>query len=111
MCRLRVAVFLCLVWIAGNLAFGQQTVYVDDNTCPGVGTGTQANPYCKIQDAICSIRATGGGTVLVNPGTYNEAIRMFAGVSVVSTDGPSVTTIDATGKTGVESSSCTALRR
>jgi hypothetical protein len=38
-----------------------------------------------------------GGTVLVRPGSYNESLRMFPGVSVVSTDGPSVTTIDATG--------------
>src|SRR5262249_10945218 len=44
-----------------------------------------------------------GGTVLVRPGTYAEAIRIFAGISVVSTDGPSVTTINANGKPCIKS--------
>lgn len=26
--------------------------YVDDDTCPALGTGTIYNPYCKIQDAV-----------------------------------------------------------
>ncbi|HKQ60250.1 MAG TPA: thrombospondin type 3 repeat-containing protein, partial [Candidatus Polarisedimenticolaceae bacterium] len=41
---------------------------------------------------------TVGGLVLVRQGTYHESLRMFPGVSVESTDGPAVTTIDATGK-------------
>src|SRR5262245_48494943 len=81
--------------LASSEAAAQSTVYVDDNSaCPGAGT--LANPYCRIQDAICAIKDTGGGTVLVKPGTYNEALRMFFGVSVVSTDGPQVTTINPT---------------
>jgi hypothetical protein len=79
-------------------AQAQQTVYVDTTNCPGPGTGTSVNPYCRIQTAICALRNTGGGTVLVRPGTYNESLRMFPGVSVVSTGGASVTTIDADGK-------------
>ena len=35
---------------------------------------------------------------MVRPGTYGESLRMFAAVSVISTDGPSVTTIDASGQ-------------
>src|SRR4029079_482230 len=81
------------VWSA---APAQQTAYVDDNSpCPGAGTS--ANPYCRIQDAICAVpsagNGTGTGTVLVRQGSYNEAIRMFAGISVISTDGPLLTTI------------------
>ncbi len=91
---LMAGVVLSVIGSAG----AQQTVYVDDDACPGPGTGTDADPYCKIQDAICDIKDTGGGTVLVRPGTYFESIRMFAGVSVVSTAGRTVTTIDATGK-------------
>ena len=75
-------------------ALAQQTVHVDDDACPGPGSGTAGDPYCSIQTAICDLRGTGGGTVSVNPGYYNESLRMFAGVSVVSTDGPTVTTID-----------------
>jgi hypothetical protein len=90
------AVVAALVFASSWVA-AQSTVYVDDiptppATCPG--SGTIDSPYCKIQDAICAIRSTGGGTVLVKPGEYNEAVRMFFGVSVVSTDGPQVTTIN-----------------
>jgi len=86
------------------LPVAAQTVYVDDDACPVPGTGTDLDPYCKIQDGICSIKDTGGGTVLVRPGTYNESIRMFPGVSVESRDGPSVTTIDGEGKPLITSS-------
>ena len=81
-----------------------QTVYVDDDNCPVLGTGTDLDPFCKIQDAICSIKDTGGGTVSVRPGTYNESVRMFPGVSVISTGGPSVTTIDGEGRPLITSS-------
>src|SRR5262245_22971311 len=92
--HLRAAVGLTATLIVFSTAAAQQTVYVSaGNPCPG--SGTSADPYCRIQDAICTIRGT-GGTVLVRPGTYNEAIRMFFGVSVVSTDGPLATTINPT---------------
>ncbi len=100
-----------------SVAAAQQTVYVDGANCPNPHP---ANPYCKIQDAICYLKANSpaGGTVLVRPGTYAEAIRVFAGISVVSTDGPAVTTIDATGKPCIKSdctvntatTSCTAIQ-
>ncbi|MBZ5638205.1 MAG: hypothetical protein LAO51_05520, partial [Acidobacteriia bacterium] len=82
-----------------STAWAQQTLYVSAANCPGPGNGTSGNPYCKIQDAICYLKnnVPAGGTVLVLPGTYAEAIRIFQGISVVSTDGPSVTTINATG--------------
>jgi len=88
------------VSLTGTLpALGQTDRWVDDDTCPGIGTGDESSPYCKIQDAICELKdIPAGGTVHVLPGTYNEAIRFFANVSVVSTDGPEVTTIDATGQ-------------
>ena len=101
-------------------AVAQQTLYVDAVNCPGPGSGTAANPYCKIQDAICYLKnnVPAGGTVLVRPGTYNEAIRVFAGISVVSTDGPAVTTINAAGKPcmlsnctpNTATTSCTAVQ-
>lgn len=84
----------------------QSTVYVDDDTCPAPGNGSVGNPFCKIQDGICLLKNSGGGTVLVKPGTYYEAIRLFAGISVISTDGPSVTTINASGRPCI-TSACT----
>src|SRR5436189_57764 len=80
------------------------TVWVDD--CAGVGTGTQGNPYCKIQTAICNIRLT-GGTINVLPGTYHEALRVPANISIISTDGPAVTTLDGTGRPCPTADYCT----
>ncbi|HEX5041455.1 MAG TPA: right-handed parallel beta-helix repeat-containing protein [Candidatus Polarisedimenticolaceae bacterium] len=80
-------------------AAAQQTVYVDAAAQCSAGNGSSATPYCGIQEAICAVRGPGGtgtGTVLVRRGTYNEAIRMFAGISVISTDGPQQTTINPT---------------
>ena len=85
-------------------AQAQTTVWADD--CAGTGTGTQGDPYCKIQTAICNIK-TNGGTVNVMPGIYHEAIRFPANVAVISTDGPAVTTLDATGQPCVVNDFCT----
>jgi Thrombospondin type 3 repeat len=93
----RPACALIVALLAASAAMAQATVYVDDATCPGAGTGTSLDPYCRIQDGICAVKVA-GGTVLVRPGEYNESLRMFPGVSVVSTDGPTVTTIRADGK-------------
>ena len=100
-------VFVALI-LAASAVSAQQTLYVDDATCPNVGDGSSENPYCKIQDAICYLKNNVplGGTVMVRPGTYYEAVRPFINISVVSTDGPSVTTIDATGKPCI-TSTCT----
>ena len=83
----------------------QTTVWVDDN-CTAPGNGTQGNPYCKIQTAICAIKST-GGRINVNPGTYHEAIRVTANIQIVSTDGPAVTILDATGQPCVQTDFCT----
>src|SRR5512140_1681136 len=74
-------------------AWAQATAWV--GPCAGTGTGTQGDPYCKIQTAICAIKAA-GGTIRVLPGTYREALRVPANTTIVSTDGPAVTTLDAT---------------
>ena len=90
-CTVPVTLMLGLLLAAPALA---QQAFVDDDNCPGPGTGTDLDPYCTIQDAICALNDAAGGTVIVRPGNYNESLRMFPGVSVVSSDGPAVTTID-----------------
>jgi len=87
-----------LLLAAATLPSWAQTVEVDDDNCPGPGTGTPGDPFCKIQDAICHLKNAGGGTVSVHPGTYNESLRMFDGVDVVSLAGPQMTTIDGSGQ-------------
>ncbi|HEX6851367.1 MAG TPA: thrombospondin type 3 repeat-containing protein [Candidatus Polarisedimenticolaceae bacterium] len=88
---------------ASLAASAQSTVWVDDASCPAQGTGTQADPYCRIQDAICRHRNDPGGVLVrVLPGSYNEAVRLFAAVDLESTDGPAVTTINGTGKACID---------
>ncbi|MGH9870163.1 MAG: DUF1565 domain-containing protein, partial [Candidatus Polarisedimenticolia bacterium] len=81
------------------------TRYVDDATCPATGSGTQASPYCRIQDAICV--AVSGDTVSVAPGIYHEAVRMRPGVSLISQNGAGATTIDAANQPCTENDFCT----
>ncbi len=55
-------------------------LYVDDDACPGNGSGTSGDPYCSIQDAIQD--SFSGDTVFVYPGNYQERIYMKTGVDL-----------------------------
>ncbi len=50
----------------------QTTWFVDDDNCPGPGSGTQADPFCSIQDGIDT--AAGGDKILIAEGTYYENV-------------------------------------
>lgn len=43
--------------------------YVDDDTCPSTGSGTQQDPFCKIQDGI-EATLQNGDEVIVMDGSY-----------------------------------------
>ena len=70
------------------------TIYVDAS-CPG-GDGSELDPYCSIQTAIDN--AVDTDEVVVAPGTYFETVDFLGkAVTLRSSDGPDVTTIDGTG--------------
>ena len=46
------------------------TIYVDDDNCPGPGSGSEADPYCSIQTAIDA--AVDTDEIVVAPGTYSR---------------------------------------
>ncbi len=77
-----------------EFGFTQTTRLVDDDNCPNSGDGSLGDPYCAIQDAIeasltCDI-------IEVAPGTYYESINLLGKlITLRSSDGPMVTTIDA----------------
>ena len=71
-------------------------IFVDDDNCPGPGSGTEGDPYCSIQTSIDN--AVDGDEVVIAPGTYFETIDFLGkAVTLRSSDGPEKTIIDAQG--------------
>jgi parallel beta-helix repeat protein len=70
------------------------TIYVDDDNCPGPGSGTPADPYCSIQTAIDNAADT--DEIVVAPGTYFETVNFLGkAITLQSSGGLDVTIIDA----------------
>jgi len=90
-----------LFFVCGAAAVPAQTTwYVDDDNCPSHGSGSPADPFCTIQDAIAT--ALDGDTVLVLPGAYPEAIDFIGKAIVVkSRDGAATTSITGDGVNSV----------
>jgi len=62
--------------VFGAIPLGAQTTtwYVDDDNCPGPGSGTLGDPFCNIQDAIDA--SLPGDTISVAGGLYAECLSM-----------------------------------
>ncbi len=91
---LRIAALMFVTALLPTMVAAQTTLYVDDDNCPGPGTGILVDPFCNIQDAINVAIDT--DTVLVLPGTYNELIDFLGkAITLRSSGGRDVTIIDA----------------
>ncbi|MHC4765614.1 MAG: hypothetical protein ACYTF2_10945 [Planctomycetota bacterium] len=78
------------------LAARGAVIYVDDDNCPGPGSGTEGDPYCSIQTAIDN--AVDADEIVVAPGTYYETIDFLGkAIWLRSADGAENTIIDAQG--------------
>lgn len=55
------------------------TIYVDDS-CSPPANGTQADPYCTIQEAVNASAA--GDTIQVAQGTYNESVTVNKALTI-----------------------------
>ena len=74
------------------------TIFVDAS-CPG-GDGSELDPYCSIQTAIDN--AVDTDEIVVAPGMYFETINFLGkAVTLRSSDGAAVTTLDAQGNGSV----------
>ena len=78
----------------GSSLPGTAVIFVDDDNCPGPGSGSELDPYCSIQTGIDN--AVDGDEIVVAPGTYFETINFLGkAITLRSSDGADVTTIDA----------------
>ena len=53
--RVTAILLVGLVWASPLPADPRDVVYVDDDSCPSIGSGAVDDPYCSIQTAICAI--------------------------------------------------------
>ncbi len=69
-------------------------IFVDDDNCPGPGSGMEGDPFCSIQTALDN--AVDTDEIVVAPGTYFETINFLGkAIWLQSSDGAEVTIIDA----------------
>jgi predicted outer membrane repeat protein len=82
-----------VITVLSSAAWGQSTWFVNDDNCPGPGSGTPDDPFCSIQGAIDAAADT--DEIIVAPGTYFETINLLGkAITLRSAGGPEVTTID-----------------
>jgi parallel beta-helix repeat protein len=71
--------------LAAPVTVSAADYYVDDDTCPATGSGSQADPFCTIQTAVN--QASAGDSIHVYSGSYAEEVNMKSGVSLYNVPG------------------------
>ncbi|HSA23113.1 MAG TPA: hypothetical protein P5076_16770, partial [Myxococcota bacterium] len=59
--------------------------FVDAQACPGSGVGTEADPFCTIQEALDA--ASPGQTIWIAAGTYAESLSLSEDISLIGAPG------------------------
>lgn len=89
------AAILCMAWVMPP-AHALNDLHVDQGNANCPGTGTSADPFCAIQDAVDA--SVDGDVIHVAPGHYFEHLIVeMRDISLLSTDGPLSTIVDAGG--------------
>ena len=55
---------------------------------------SQSEPDCETSIAAAVAALSSGGTVMIQPGTYRERLRLTADVTLIAEDGPGTVTVD-----------------
>lgn len=74
------------------------TWYVDDDNCPGPGSGSVGDPFCTIQAAVSA--ASSGDTIYVHAGTYFEHVTIDKSLTLQGED-RNTTIVDGSGSGNV----------
>ena len=74
MSRFLTVVTFGFFFVAGS-ASGQTILYVDDDNCPGPGSGTSGDPFCSLQDALDAVTTSCPDVteIWVAEGTYKPS--------------------------------------
>lgn len=78
----KVVVLGCAAVLFGALAFAQSTVYVSPSGSDSSGSGSAQAPFQTIAKAISA--APAGGQVVLEPGTYKEAVSIDKALTLTS---------------------------
>ncbi len=74
-------IILMLPLASPVMAFDPPVVWVDDDNCPGPGSGTPLDPFCSIQDGVNAVAEW--GTVRVAAGQYYEDVNINKPVTIL----------------------------
>ena len=69
----RVVLAVLFAVVVTSAAIVAEDVWVDDDACPGPGSGSASDPFCSIQLAYDA--SVDGDEIRVRPGTYRECVR------------------------------------
>ena len=96
--RISFKLILALILLPEIVQAQNRTFYVDDDTCPSMGSGSISNPFCSVKAAFDNLDLEPGDEIIVKPGFYPQGARPGSNDSGAS--GNPVVVRCETGETG-----------